>query len=62
MERIKQALERAREQRKGNQPEATAKAPQQRKHDHSPAPAPQDIVYTHTRQIDICLATINLAG
>jgi protein-tyrosine kinase len=53
MERIKQALERAREQR--SDPFAAKQAPvaYTRKRDHSPALAPTQIVYTQTRQLDV---------
>ena len=53
MERIKQALERAREQR-GEAPAAAAPKPTQpRRCEHAPATAPQEIVYTHTRQVEV---------
>ena len=53
MERIKQALERARDQR--TDPFAAQKrdVPYTRKRDHTPAPAPTEIVYTQTRQLEI---------
>ncbi|MFO8003051.1 CpsD/CapB family tyrosine-protein kinase [Thioalkalivibrio sp.] len=53
MERIKQALERARDQR--TDPFAAQKrdVPYTRKRDHTPAAAPTEIVYTQTRQLEI---------
>jgi protein-tyrosine kinase len=53
MERIKQALERAREQR--TDPFAAKSVPvaYTRKRDHSPALAPTQIVYTQTRQLEV---------
>ena len=54
MERIKQALERAREQRRTvgtTAAKATALPP--RKRSHAPAAAPIEIAYTHTRQVEI---------
>jgi protein-tyrosine kinase len=53
MERIKQALERAREQR--TDPFATpgAQTHPARKRDHTPAVAPAEIVYTQTRQLAV---------
>jgi protein-tyrosine kinase len=53
MERIKQALERAREQRSDPFAAPAAQAPQTRKRDHTPAAAPKQIVYTQTRQLDV---------
>ena len=50
MERIKQALERAREQRTDPFTQRTAQVPYPRKRDHSLASAPTEIVYTQTRQ------------
>lgn len=53
MERIKQALERAREQRADPFSAKPAQVPYARKRDHSPAAAPTQIVYTKTRQLDV---------
>ncbi len=53
MERIKQALERAREQRTDPFAATPTQVPYARKRDHSPAPAPSQIVYTQTRQLDV---------
>jgi protein-tyrosine kinase len=53
MERIKQALERAREQRADPFAPAPTQAPNARKRDHSPATAPVQIVYTQTRQLEV---------
>jgi len=52
MERIKQALERAREQRTDPFAAKPAPAPYPRKRDHSLAAAPKEIVYTQTRQLE----------
>jgi protein-tyrosine kinase len=53
MERIKQALERAREQRSDPFSPAVAQAPTARRRDHTPAAAPKEIVYTQTRQLEV---------
>ena len=53
MERIKQALERAREQRADPFSATAAHVPYTRKRDHTPAAAPAQIVYTQTRQLDV---------
>ena len=53
MERIKQALERAREQRSDPFSPAVAQAPAARRRDHTPAAAPKEIVYTQTRQLEV---------
>jgi protein-tyrosine kinase len=53
MERIKQALERAREQRSDPFAVPAHQAPQTRKRDHTPAAAPKQIVYTQTRQLEV---------
>ena len=53
MERIKQALERAREQRSDPFSPAVAQAPTARSRDHTPAAAPKEIVYTQTRQLEV---------
>jgi protein-tyrosine kinase len=53
MERIKQALERAREQRADPFSATPAQVPYTRKRDHSPAVAPTQIVYTQTRQLEV---------
>jgi protein-tyrosine kinase len=53
MERIKQALERAREQRADPFSSTPAQVPYTRKRDHSPAVAPTQIVYTQTRQLEV---------
>jgi protein-tyrosine kinase len=53
MERIKQALERAREQRSDPFPAPSGAAPYTRKRDHTPATAPVQIVYTQTRQLEM---------
>ena len=53
MERIKQALERAREQRADPFAPAPTQAPHARKRDHSSATAPVEIVYTQTRQLEV---------
>ena len=53
MERIKQALERAREQRTDPFSAKPAQVPYTRKRDHSLAAAPKEIVYTQTRQLDV---------
>jgi protein-tyrosine kinase len=52
MERIKQALERAREQRTDPFTAQTREVPYARKRDHSPVPALTEIVYTQTRQLE----------
>jgi protein-tyrosine kinase len=53
MERIKQALERAREQRTDPFAATPTQVSYTRKRDHSLAPAPAQIVYTQTRQLDV---------
>ena len=53
MERIKQALERAREQRSDPFSPAVAQAPTARRRDHTPATAPKEIVYTQTRHLEV---------
>jgi protein-tyrosine kinase len=53
MERIKQALERAREQRSDPFAAPAAHAHPARKRDHTPAIAPAEIVYTQTRQLAV---------
>jgi protein-tyrosine kinase len=53
MERIKQALERAREQRSDPFAAPGVQAHQARKRDHTPAIAPTEIVYTQTRQLAV---------
>ncbi len=53
MERIKQALERARDQRTDPFAAQTRNVPYTRKRDHTPAPAPTEIVYTQTRQLEV---------
>jgi protein-tyrosine kinase len=53
MERIKQALERAREQRADPFPAPPGQATYHRKRDHTPAVAPVEIVYTQTRQLEV---------
>ena len=53
MERIKEALERARQQRSDPFAQPVERVPQARKREHSPATAPVEIVYTQTRQLEI---------
>jgi protein-tyrosine kinase len=53
MERIKEALERAREQRSDPFAKPVEGVPHARKREHSPATAPVEIVYTQTRQLEI---------
>jgi protein-tyrosine kinase len=53
MERIKQALARAREQRTDPFATPAQRPPQSRTRDHTPASAPTPIVYTKTRQIEL---------
>jgi protein-tyrosine kinase len=53
MERIKEALERARQQRSDPFAKPVEGVPHARKREHSPATAPVEIVYTQTRQMEI---------
>jgi protein-tyrosine kinase len=53
MERIKEALERARQQRSDPFAKPVEGVPHARKREHSPATAPVEIVYTQTRQLEI---------
>jgi len=53
MERIKEALARAREQRSDPFAKPAEGTPNARKREHAPATAPVEIVYTQTRQMEI---------